>query len=156
MMLHADAVSRIEMADNLLDHYTGIISRARDAARRRNNAELDLQIADARRVYPLIWEALDDAGRSLAARGCDVSLYRRLRDDRGEESEPVSGDGLPRRISTRLRHRGAMLAEEVSEALKRAVPDHDWHAIGVEPGSLKSSGWLALFSRGARDRSQTA
>jgi len=152
MPLRADAISRIEMADKLLDHYTGVISRARAAARRRNNAELDLQLADADRVYPLIWEALDDACRTLAASGRDVSLYIRLRSDRADESAPVAGDGLPRRISGRIRHRGAMVAEEASEALKRITPERDWHGLSA-PLPERQGGFFSFL---ARVRSQPA
>lgn len=154
MTFRADPISRIELADKLLDHYTEIISRARAAARRRDGAEIDLQLADARRVYPLIWEALDDACRGLAATGRDVDLYLRLRDDRRTESVEVHGDGLPRRISAKIRHRGAMLAEEASEALKRVTPERDWSGAAAGE-SARAGGWLsALFSRRSREQQQ--
>lgn len=148
MTFRADPIARIELADKLLDHYQGVISRAREAARRRDGAELDLQIADAARVYPLIWEALDDAARGLAAKGRDLSLYVRLRSDRSDESAAVRDDGLPRRISAKIRHRGVMLAEEASEALKRVTPERDWHDLGDSEPSR--GGWLSFLTRWSR------
>lgn len=144
-MLPTDVISRIQMADKLLDHYTGVISQARDAVRRRDSAEIELQVADANRVLDLIWEVLDDACRSLAGSGRDVSLYRTLREQRSSaESEPVTGDGLPRRVSSRLRHRGAILADEASEALKRVIPERDW--TGLHSPAPARGGWLAALT----------
>lgn len=147
-MLPTDAISRIEMADKLLDHYTGVISLARAASRRRDGAEICLQIADANRVLDLIWEVLDDACGTLAASDRDISLYLRARERRvTQEREPVAGDGLPPRLSASLRHREAILAEEASEALKRALPERDWSGLPGRPAPERTGRLAALATR---------
>jgi hypothetical protein len=142
------AVSLILIADTLLAHYLDVVRRISNALRSRDEDEFSVQVGDANRAYPGIWDHLDQARRMLAAERRDVAQYDAIRAQQGHSTHAGVKDieysewrvdvarsiahlglSMSQTITVQLNVTGAVYAYHASEALKAALSEVDWAAL---------------------------
>ncbi len=140
------AVQSILTADTLIQHYVRAVEKV-GRSLGRDKDEFDVQLADANRVYPTIWEHLDRARDLLAGEGREMWAFDRVRAaagqgtvlganvDRGEIQISVNIFGQltqTQSISVSFNLAGVQLAYEANVALKNAMPEVDWTALQLQ------------------------
>jgi hypothetical protein len=133
------AVGQIVIAETLMSQYFSVIEQACEAFEATGADEVSVFVAEANRVYPGIWEHLDQA-RSLLNDHGDLSLYDELRTEQGASvhqgggarfSKPKSkltltGTKIVQKMKFDANVEGVMAAAEAAESLKELMPDVDW------------------------------
>ena len=155
------AVRSIRIATTLNERFGAIL---REVASSQKVAEFELKIGEAQQIYPEIWRHLDEARAALEQRGIVVQPYDVLRAterpgqlavDNIEHSEGINplaiAFGQLQYFETKtatFNHEGHAKARHACDALMRAMPEVDWHAIVREEeaeiaamGSLSSAKW---------------
>jgi len=130
-------------AETLIDDY---VRAAREMSRRiRSNDEegFRVHLAEANRLYPAIWEQLDQARAAAAAAGIPTAAYDELKGlhdpnapgldyDASEwqidvlRSIASIGIATRKRISVELNLRGIALGKRAADTFRAAAPDLDW------------------------------
>jgi hypothetical protein len=150
------AVSQIVIAETLMEQFHQVLDSLKREVEGTGPESDSVYIAEGNRVYPAIWEHLDQARAHLAGTGADFSEYDRIRAgaDRHIGIWDFQHQGSEQRLLGRAEvyawkanHDGVERARHACAVLRRLLPEVDWEevaraadseaAVSLAPGDAK-------------------
>jgi hypothetical protein len=151
------------IADSLITQYASVMARYMDAWKDDNPIEMSVLRGEIERVYPAIWEHLDQAAATTREAGRSLESYAAVRANPGLERGAAIADVQERvvgmeykltktvvksELTVRHNHEGVALARQAAAALRATWPELDWTPPAEPDVDLRPRGLFArLFGK---------
>lgn len=161
MQNQSATVSPLMIVENLFEQFQQVNLSLADGIESLGRDGASIYIAEGNRIYPGIWEHLDQAYRSLKQSGIEAHAYVHLRDAADRHSgifdlevkqtkvKPTFTGGVKveRTFDWKTNDEGLALARQACDLLKAQLPDVDWQ-------ELEADAEAGMIDLGSRSRKQ--